>query len=60
MIKGQRQPKNMNRILTSSTFGEKTTQVVTKRKNKLCNICNIIIEGKSFTFKNNLKTNSNR
>ena len=52
IIKSQRLPKNLKRILTSSTFGENTTQVLTKCNIKLCKICDIIIEGKSYTFKN--------
>ena len=52
IIKSQRQPKNLKRILTSSTFGENATQGVTKCNNKWCKICDIIIEGKSYTFKN--------
>ena len=52
IIKSQRQPKNLKRILTSFTFGENTTQGVTKCNNKRCKICDIIIEGKSYTFKN--------
>ena len=52
IIKSQRQPKNLQRILTSSTFGENTTQGVTKGNNKRSKICDIIIEGKSCTFKN--------
>ena len=52
IIKSQRQPKNVKRILTSFVFGENTTQGVTKCKSKQCKICDIIIEGKSFTFKN--------
>ena len=32
--KCQRQPNILQRILTSATFGENTTQWVTKRKNK--------------------------
>ena len=52
IIKSQRQPKHLQRILTSSTFGENTTQGVTKCNNKRCKICDIIIEGKSYTFKN--------
>ena len=47
IIKNQRQAKNLKRIFTSSTFGENTTQKVTKCKNKRCKICDIIIEGKS-------------
>ena len=52
IIKRQRQPQNLKRILTSSTFEENTTQGVTKCNNKRCKICDIIIEGKSNTFKN--------
>ena len=52
IIKSQRQPKNLKRILTSSTFGKNTTKGVTKSKNKWHKICDIIIEGKSYTFKN--------
>ena len=52
IIKSQRPPENLKRILTSSTFGENTTQGVTKYKNKRCKICDIIIDGKSYTFKN--------
>ena len=47
-----RQPKNLKRILTSSTFLENITQGVTKCNNKWCKICDIIIEGKFSTFKN--------
>ena len=50
IIKSQRQPKNLKRILTSSTFGENTTQGVAKCNNKWYKICDIIIEGKSYTF----------
>ena len=52
IIKSQRQPQNLKRILTSSIFGENTTQGVTKCKNKRCKICDIIIEDNSYTFKN--------
>ena len=52
MIKSQRQPKNMKRILTSSTFGNNTARGVTKCKNKRSKNCDIIIEGKSYNFKN--------
>ena len=51
IIKSQRQPKNYKRIITSFTFGEITTQGVTKCNNKRCKICDIIIEGKSSPFK---------
>ena len=52
IIKIQRQPKNLKRILTFSTFGENTTEGVNKCKNKRCKICDMIIEAKSYTFKN--------
>ena len=52
IIKSQRQPKYLRRILTSSTFGKNTTQGVTKCNNKRCKICDMIIEGKSYAFKN--------
>ena len=52
VIKSQGQPKNLKRILTSSIFRENTTQGVTKCKNKRCELCDIIIKGKSYTFKN--------
>ena len=55
IMKSQRQSKNLKRILTSSTFRENTAQGVTKCKNKRCGVCDIIIEGKLYTFKS-LKT----
>ena len=51
IIKSQRQPEILKRILTPSTFGENTTQGVTKCNNKRCKICDIIMQGKSYTFK---------
>ena len=57
-----RQNKNLKRILTFSTFGENTTQGVTKCNNKRCKICDRIIDGKSYPFKNpetKLKINKN-
>ena len=47
IVNSQRQPNNLKRILTS-TFGENTSQGVTKYKNKRCKICDI--EGKSYAF----------
>ena len=41
IIKSQRQPKNLERILTSSTFGENTAQGVNKCIKKRCKICDI-------------------
>ena len=52
IIKSQREPKNLKRILTSSPFGENTTQEVTKCNNERCKVCDIIIEVKFYTFKN--------
>ena len=34
IIKSQRQPKNISKILTSFTFGENTTEGITKCTNK--------------------------
>ena len=44
IIKSQRQPKNLKRILTSSTFEENITQGFIKCKNKRCKICDRITE----------------
>ena len=52
IIKSQRQPQNLKGILAPSTFAENTIQGVTKCKNKQCRICDMIIEVKSYTFKN--------
>ena len=52
IIKSQKQTKNLKRILISSTFGENATLGVTKCNNKWCKIYDMIIEGKSYTFKN--------
>ena len=52
IIKSQRQPKNLKRILSSTTFGENTTKGVTKSNNKRYKIRDIIIEGKFNIFKN--------
>ena len=52
VIKNQRQHKNILKILISSTFGENITHGVTKCKNKVYETCGIIIEKKSYTFKN--------
>ena len=52
VIKSQKQPKNFEKILTSSTFEKNTTQGVTKCTNKRYGACEIILEGKSYTFKN--------
>ena len=51
-IRSHRQPQNLKRILTSFTFRENITQGVTNCNNKRRKICDIIIEGKFYTFKN--------
>ena len=56
-LKSQTQHKNLKRIITPSTFGKSTRQGVTECKNKRSGECDIIIEGKSNTFKN-LEKNS--
>ena len=50
IIKSQRQSKNLKKILIYFTFGENTTQWITKYNNKPCRIYDIIIEGKPYTF----------
>ena len=52
IIKSQRRLKNLKRILTSSTFGENATQGISKCNNKRYKIYDIIIDGKSYAFKN--------
>ena len=52
IIKSQKQPKNLKRIPSFSTFGENTTQGVTKCNNKRCKIWDMIVQGKSFILKN--------
>ena len=47
--------KNLKHTLTSSKFEKQTTKGVSKCKNKRCGVCNIIREGKSFTFENNIR-----
>ena len=42
-----RQPKNLKRILTSST-----PKGITKCNDKRCKLCDIVIKGKSYNFKN--------
>ena len=51
IIKSQGEPKNHKIILTSSTFGENNKRIA-QWNNKWCKICDIIIEGKSYTLKN--------
>ena len=52
VIKSHRHAKILKEYSPSSTFKENTTQGVTKCKNKRNGVCDIIIEGKSYTFKN--------
>ena len=52
VIKNQRQPKILKEYSPLLYSGKKTTQGITKRKNKRCRVCDIIIEGKSYSFKN--------
>ena len=44
--------KDSTQTLTSSKFGEETIHGVSKCKYKRSEECNIIIEGKSYTFEN--------
>ena len=55
IIKINRQPKNLKQILTKAKFEDDTRDEapkVLKCKNTKCGICENIIEGESFTFKN--------
>lgn len=52
IIKSKRQPKNLKQTLTSAYFGNDTIQGVKKCNNKRCGVCNILIEGTSYLFKN--------
>ena len=55
IIKSNRQPKNLKHILTKAKFEDDTRDEapkVLKCKNTKCGICENIIEGESFTFKN--------
>ena len=55
IIKSNRQPKNLKQILTKAKFEDDTRDEapkVLKCKNTKCGICENIIEGESFTFKN--------
>ena len=51
IFKSKRLIKNLKRILIFSTFRENTTQRFCKCNNKRSKICDIIIEGISYTFK---------
>ena len=51
IIKSQRQPQNLQRILTSSTLEKNLTQRDTIHNNKRCKICDIIIKVEYYTFK---------
>ena len=52
VIESKRQPNNLKHALTSSKLGECTMNGVSKCKNKIHGVCNIIISGKSYTFEN--------
>ena len=55
IIKSKRQPKNLKHLLTRAHFtsNEKSNEgCVIKCNNKRCKVCDIIIEGRTFKFKN--------
>jgi len=56
IINSKRQPKNLKRQLCFSKFeSSNNTTGVSKCNTPRCGTCNIIIEGKSFTFKNGFR-----
>ena len=56
LIKSQRQPRNLKRILTVAKFGTQEHQGVRKCEKPRCGICPILIEGNSYTFPNTGET----
>ena len=52
IIKSNRQPKNLKKILTSAYFGPQHTAGVKKCNKPKCQICHILIEGDSYYFLN--------
>ena len=52
IINSKRQPYNLKKILTSAYFGSTPQQGVTKCHKSRCELCDILIESKSFKFKN--------
>ena len=56
LINSKRQPKNFKKILTSAKFRENDNIIgVKKCGSKKCEICDILIEGNSYKFKNTTK-----
>ena len=63
-IKSYRQPKNLKKLITRAKFEEKQNDItpsISKCGRSNCGICDILVEGESFKFKNGplfkLKTN---
>ena len=52
IIKSNRQPKNLKQILTSAYFGKQKAEGVKKCGKTRCEICHLLLEGKTFFFEN--------
>ncbi len=60
IIKSNRQPPNLKRLLTRAKFNNDTNFQVTKCNNKRCKLCENIIESSQFKFGNKtVKVNAN-
>lgn len=56
IIKSKRQPNNLKKMLTSSKLNKPNIQGVTKCNKQKCGVCDIILEGKTYTFTNPHRT----
>ena len=55
IINSKRQPHNLKKILTSAYFGSTPQQGTNKCNKSRCELCDILIESKSFKFNNSPK-----
>ena len=55
LINSKRQPKNFKKFLTSAKFNNQEVIGVKKCENSKCGVCNVLIEGKEYYFKNATK-----
>ena len=55
LINSKRQPKNLKRMLTAAKFNKNHNTGVKKCGDKRCKVCEILIEGNTFKFKNTAK-----
>lgn len=52
IIKSNRQPRNLKQILTSAYFGNQCIEGVKKCGKTRCELCPLLLEGKTFIFEN--------